>query len=196
MSSSRRSGPHPREDTYPACRLSIHLAATGVERALSTPDLREGHTASHSAKEVNPGVDDQRHGPGRPHQLGDGPRDGGEGAEAEMGAGPQASQRLLGRVSRGTGHSAAEEPQLLSQKGGATTSYAIWYAVKKYAQLAGVGDVSPHSLRHTVAARLVRDPEVDLVTAATFLGHSRLDTTARYSRPTEEALAEAGDRLV
>jgi hypothetical protein len=28
---------------------------------------------------------------------------------------------------------------------------------------------------HAARAQLVRDPEVDLVTAATFLGHSRLD---------------------
>jgi integrase/recombinase XerC len=90
----------------------------------------------------------------------------------------------------------AGEPLFLSRKGGAITPYAIWYTVKKYARLADVDDVSPHSFRHTVATRLVRDPEVDLVTAATFLGHSRLDTTARYSRPSEEDLEEAADRLV
>jgi site-specific recombinase XerD len=41
--------------------------------------------------------------------------------------------------------------------------------------------VTPHTFRHTVATQLVRDPEVDLVTAATFLGHRWLNTTARYS---------------
>jgi len=56
--------------------------------------------------------------------------------------------------------------------------------------------VSPHAFRHTVATRLVRDPAVDLVTAATFLGHARLDTPARYSRPSDENLAEAGERLM
>jgi len=60
---------------------------------------------------------------------------------------------------------------------------------------AGIEDVSPHPFRHTVATRLVRDPEVDLVTAATFLCHSRLETTARYSRPGEEDLAVAAERL-
>jgi integrase/recombinase XerC len=33
-------------------------------------------------------------------------------------------------------------------------------------------------------------PEVDPVTAATFLGHSRLDTTARYSQPSEEVMRD------
>jgi hypothetical protein len=42
---------------------------------------------------------------------------------------------------------------------------------------------------------LVRDPETDLVTAATFLGHSRLDTTARYSQPSEEDLTRAAERV-
>jgi integrase/recombinase XerC len=90
---------------------------------------------------------------------------------------------------------ADDEPLFLSQKGGAITPYATWYAVKKYAKLAGVEDVSPHSFRHTVATRLVRDPEVDLVTAATYMGHSRLDTTMRYSRPSEEDLEAASERL-
>ena len=89
----------------------------------------------------------------------------------------------------------AELPLFVSQKGGAMTPYAVWYTVRKYAQQANVAGVSPHTFRHTVATRLVRDPKVDLVTAATFLGHSRLDTTARYSRPSEEDLTEAAKRL-
>ena len=89
----------------------------------------------------------------------------------------------------------AEEALFLSQKGGGMTPYAVWYAVKKYARLAGVEGVTPHTFRHTVATRLVRDPGVDLVTAATFLGHARLDTTARYSRPSEEDLEGAAETL-
>ncbi len=61
-------------------------------------------------------------------------------------------------------------------RGEAMTPYAIWCTVKKYAAQAGVENVSPHTFRHTVATRLVRNPNVDIVTAATFLGYSRLDT--------------------
>ena len=75
------------------------------------------------------------------------------------------------------------------------TSYAIWGLVKKYAAEAGVANVTPHSFRHTVATRLVRNPNVDLVTAAAFLGHSRLDTTARYSQPNAEDLERAAGEL-
>ena len=75
------------------------------------------------------------------------------------------------------------------------TPYAIWGVVKKYAAAAGVEHVSPHSFRHTVATRLIRNPQVDLVTAATFLGHSRLDTTARYSQPNDDDLEKAAQVL-
>ena len=88
----------------------------------------------------------------------------------------------------------AAEPLFRSQAGEPLTPYVLWYAVKKYARLAEVEGVTPHTFRHSVATRLVRDPEVDMVTAATFLGHSRLDTTARYSRPSEDDLARAAER--
>ena len=89
----------------------------------------------------------------------------------------------------------AAEPLFRSQAGKPFTSYALWYTVKKYARLAEVEGVTPHTFRHSVATRLVRDPQVDMVTAATFLGHSRLDTTARYARPSEDDLARAAERV-
>jgi site-specific recombinase XerD len=48
-----------------------------------------------------------------------------------------------------------------------------------------------HHRHHPPGAR----PGSDLVTAATFLGHSRLDTTARYSQPSAEDLAQAAEHL-
>ena len=87
------------------------------------------------------------------------------------------------------------EPLFRSRMGEPLTPYTLWYTVKKYARLAEVEGVTPHTFRHSVATRLVRDPQVDMVTAATFLGHSRLDTTARYSRPSEDDLARAAERV-
>ena len=89
----------------------------------------------------------------------------------------------------------AEESLFKTRDGDAMTPYAIWYTVKKYAAQAGIENVSPHTFRHTVATRLVRNPNVDIVTAATFLGHSRLDTTARYSRPSDEDLEKAAEEI-
>jgi integrase/recombinase XerC len=89
----------------------------------------------------------------------------------------------------------ATEPLFRSRSGEPLTPYALWYTVKKYARLAEIEGVTPHTFRHSVATRLVRDPQVDIVTAATFLGHSRLDTTARYSRPSEDDLTRAAERV-
>jgi len=89
----------------------------------------------------------------------------------------------------------AAESLFKTRDGDAMTPYAIWYTVKKYAAQAGVENVSPHTFRHTVATRLVRNPQIDIVTAATFLGHSRLDTTARYSRPSDEDLENAAEEI-
>jgi integrase/recombinase XerC len=90
---------------------------------------------------------------------------------------------------------AATTPLFSSRLHKPMTAYAIWGLVKKYAAEAGVEHVTPHSFRHTVATRLVRNPKVDLVTAAAFLGHSRLDTTARYSQPNAEDLEKAAGVL-
>jgi len=74
------------------------------------------------------------------------------------------------------------------------TPYAIWSMVKKYVAEARVKHFSPHNFRYIVATRLISNPQVDLVTAATFLGHSRLDTTARYSQPNDDDLEKAAQK--
>jgi integrase/recombinase XerC len=87
-------------------------------------------------------------------------------------------------------------PVFLSRTGERLSAYAIWYTVKKYARLAKIAGVTPHTFRHTVATRMVRNPEIDMVTAATFLGHTRLETTARYSQPNEDNLSTAAEELL
>lgn len=56
-------------------------------------------------------------------------------------------------------------------------------------------DMSAHTLRHTAATRLVRGG-VDLVLVAEVLGHASLETTRRYSLPTEEDRAAALETLI
>lgn len=62
--------------------------------------------------------------------------------------------------------------------------------ISKYAYLARIENITPHVLRHTFATRLIRSG-VDIVVVATLLGHSRLDTTARYTQPTYSDLERA-----
>lgn len=83
---------------------------------------------------------------------------------------------------------------LFSARKAEVNTWWVWYTVCKYAERAGV-QATPHTFRHTVATRLVRNRDVDLVTAATILGHSRLDTTAIYAQPNADDLAAAVEVL-
>ena len=57
--------------------------------------------------------------------------------------------------------------------------------------LAGLGpEVTPHALRHTFAKRLV-DKGMQLPLVQKLMGHARLETTARYTRPGWEDLEAA-----
>ena len=51
-------------------------------------------------------------------------------------------------------------------------------------------DVSPHTLRHTFAFHFLRKHPGKLLELAALLGHESLDTTAIYTQPSEEELAE------
>ena len=66
----------------------------------------------------------------------------------------------------------------------------LWYTMKKY-----TAQATWKMLARTVATCLVRNPNMDIVTAATFLGYSRLDTIALYSRPSDEDLEKVVEEI-
>jgi len=67
-------------------------------------------------------------------------------------------------------------------------------AVKRFADAAGMQEVSAHVLRHTFAKSLV-NKGVSLEKVAALLGHSDLSTTQIYTMPGESDLKDAVDRL-
>ncbi len=77
---------------------------------------------------------------------------------------------------------------------GRMTRQGAWEVLATLAARARVEGVHPHALRHTFGKGLV-DAGVSLDRVALLLGHSSLNTTARYTRPTEEDLAAAVERL-
>jgi integrase len=65
-------------------------------------------------------------------------------------------------------------------------SDATFYAhLRRYGELAGLGRVSPHVLRHT-AAKLRRQTGATIEEVSTMLGHQSIATTAVYLRRLED----------
>jgi integrase/recombinase XerC len=50
-------------------------------------------------------------------------------------------------------------------------------------------------MRHTMAKKFLDDNQNDLVALAQILGHSSINTTARYTRRTAKALREGAERI-
>ena len=64
----------------------------------------------------------------------------------------------------------------------------------KYGRLAGLDEVSPHTLRHTFARTWLASG-TPINDVADLLGHSSLDTTRMYTKANEMDLAAAVARL-
>lgn len=101
---------------------------------------------------------------------------------------------------RATWPGANTPPLFLNRRGGRLSDRAVHDLISRIAADADLVDddgrpVSPHVLRHTFATNLLRESGVDIVTVAQLLGHSRVDTTRRYTLPTEEALERAVSTL-
>lgn len=74
------------------------------------------------------------------------------------------------------------------------TGRAVQRMLKRYAQDAGLDELTPHVLRHSFAKNLV-NRGVGLEKIASLLGHSSLNTTRIYVAPDERDLALAVEKL-
>jgi integrase/recombinase XerC len=88
----------------------------------------------------------------------------------------------------------AEERLFLGAGGRPLGPQGVADLVAKHARRAGLEEVSPHTLRHTFARRLL-DAGASLVDVAALLGHETIETTAVYTQPHPRDLERAVERL-
>ena len=66
--------------------------------------------------------------------------------------------------------------------------------VSKATRRAGIENCTPHTLRHTFATRFIRQGG-DVRSLQQILGHSNLETTARYLHPTSQEMQRMVEEL-
>ncbi|MGD8829425.1 MAG: site-specific tyrosine recombinase XerD [Pseudomonadales bacterium] len=75
-----------------------------------------------------------------------------------------------------------------SNRARAMTRQTFWYAIKRYAVIAGIGrSISPHTLRHAFATHLLNHG-ADLRAVQMMLGHADLSTTQIYTHVAQARL--------
>jgi integrase/recombinase XerC len=89
---------------------------------------------------------------------------------------------------------AVESQMVFIGERGPLTDRGIRNLCDKYAAVCGF-HLHPHLLRHTMAHSFLESSGNDLVALAQILGHENLNTTARYTKRTEQQLNEASEKL-
>jgi site-specific recombinase XerD len=82
----------------------------------------------------------------------------------------------------------------IEQRGESVQPRVVQRVVERYTQQAGLDDVTPRTCCHAFAKELLNSGASPLEVAK-LLGHSRLDSTACYTQPSEEDLMNAVERI-
>lgn len=75
----------------------------------------------------------------------------------------------------------AEEALFLNHRGQRLTRQGFWLILKRYARLAGLSEITPHTLRHSFAAQKLKSG-ANLRDLQEMLGHANISTTQMYAK--------------
>lgn len=93
------------------------------------------------------------------------------------------TKQLIAHAAKGAGERETTSALWLSRSGARMGTRAIDLVIRRLAAEAGL-ELSAHVLRHTCVTNLIRSG-ADVVMVAEIAGHRRLDTTRRYSLPSQ-----------
>ena len=91
------------------------------------------------------------------------------------------------------GYGKPTSPNLFLNRGKPITRQFAWSMIKRYANKAGVKDISPHTLRHSFATHLLQRG-ADSRSVQALLGHSDISTTQIYTHITDRHLRNSYDK--
>ncbi len=74
-----------------------------------------------------------------------------------------------------------EKALFVNHRGHRLTRQGFWLILKAYAEDAGIGDITPHTLRHSFAAHMLNEGE-NLRRVQELLGHASVSTTQIYTQ--------------
>lgn len=112
--------------------------------------------------------------------------------ERRVPVGKSAIHWLQQYVTIKTGYGRAAYQNLFLDRGKPMTRQLAWSIIKRYAAKAGVGNISPHTLRHSFATHLLQHG-ADSRSVQALLGHSDISTTQIYTHITDRHLRAAYD---